>query len=258
MQLRKKLCYFMIMILSCCDLLVVLTAHPFMALVTMLWLTEKFNVYPGWLVDTQNVLSTFVGFSVVALFVMSVDRYLAIQYPIFHRTSVTKGKLLTLFVFLVIITVTAVKLVVHINNLVLPYEVGLLIFGIIFIPSTLFINCKLLKVARKYRGNNGKSLEVKRFFSLKNISTSLWVILCLNLLSIPSLVYIALRQTSKEAQFTLDGAHLAGLWAGTAASMNSTFNSLIFYWKNNILRAEGMKVIKSMMICRRNQSSSHS
>ena len=40
-QLRKKLCYFMIMILSSCDLLVVLTHHPFTALVTMLWLTEK-------------------------------------------------------------------------------------------------------------------------------------------------------------------------------------------------------------------------
>ena len=34
-QLRKKLCYFMIMILSCCDLLVVLTSHPATALRTV-------------------------------------------------------------------------------------------------------------------------------------------------------------------------------------------------------------------------------
>ena len=45
-QLRKKLCYFTIMLLSCCNLLVVLTTHPFTALVTMLWLTEKITVYP--------------------------------------------------------------------------------------------------------------------------------------------------------------------------------------------------------------------
>jgi membrane-anchored glycerophosphoryl diester phosphodiesterase (GDPDase) len=31
-QLRKKLCYFMIMVLSCCDLLTVLTNNPLMAL----------------------------------------------------------------------------------------------------------------------------------------------------------------------------------------------------------------------------------
>ena len=93
-QLRKKLCYFTIMILSCCDLLVVLTLHPFTALVTMLWLTEKMNVYPGWLVISYHVLSnTFFGFSQLTLLVMSLDRYLATHYPIFHRTSVTKGKL---------------------------------------------------------------------------------------------------------------------------------------------------------------------
>jgi hypothetical protein len=32
--------------------------------------------------------------------------------------------------------------------------------------------------------------------------------------------------------------------------MNSTFNCLIFFWKNKILRTEGMKLIKSMKICR--------
>ena len=34
-QLRKKLCYFMIMVLSSCDLLVVLTNHPVTSLLTM-------------------------------------------------------------------------------------------------------------------------------------------------------------------------------------------------------------------------------
>jgi hypothetical protein len=36
--------------------------------------------------------------------------------------------------------------------------------------------------------------------------------------------------------------------------MNSTCNCLIFFWKNKILRTEGMKVIKGMKICRRVQS----
>ena len=38
-QLRKKLCYFMIMVLSCCDLLTVLINNPLMALFSMSWLT---------------------------------------------------------------------------------------------------------------------------------------------------------------------------------------------------------------------------
>jgi hypothetical protein len=40
-QLRKKSCYFMIMVLSCCDLLSVLTNNSLMAVVAMLWLTRK-------------------------------------------------------------------------------------------------------------------------------------------------------------------------------------------------------------------------
>ena len=43
-QLRKKLCYFMIMVLSCCDLLTVLTNNPLTAFITMSWLTAKLDV----------------------------------------------------------------------------------------------------------------------------------------------------------------------------------------------------------------------
>ena len=232
----------------------VLTHHPVTALVTMLWLTEKMNVYPWWLVICYQLSITFLDFSLFALLVLSVDRYLATHYPIFHRTSVTKGKLLTLFSFLVIIVIAL--LVMTINYLVITYEVNQLIFLIIYIPPMLFINYKLFTVTRKSRKNNGISPEMKKSF--KKISSCLLVVACLSLMSIPTLVYIVLRQTSKETRFTLDDAQIASLWADTATSMNSTFNCLIFYWKNKTLRVKGKKVIKSMKICRRDQSSSQS
>ena len=253
-QLRKKLCYFTIMILSCCDLLVVLTLHPVTAFVTMLWLTEKITMYPGRLMICHQLSHTFFGFSLLALLVLSVDRYLATHYPIFHRTSVTKGKLLTLFTFLVIIVIAL--LVMTINHLVITYEVKHLIFIILYIPPMLFINYKLFTVARKSRKGNGISPEMKNSF--KKISSCLLVVACLSLMSIPFLVSFVLRKNSKETRFTLDDAQIVGLWAETATAMNSTFNCLIFYWNDKTLRAEGMKVIKSMKICRRGQSSSQS
>ena len=251
-QLRKKLCYFMVMLLSCCDLLVVLTNHPLTALTTMLWFTEKINVRPAWMVISDGLSDTFIGFSLLALLVMNSDRYLSAHYPVFHRTSVTKGKLLTLFIFLVIVEITVAA--ISISDFVIPYEVGLLIFLVIFVPPMLFINYKLFTVTRKHRRHNGKASEIKNTFSLKNISTCLLVVSCLLVLSIPNLVFIELRLTSKENKNTLDNAELAAIWATTTSSMNSTFNCLIFYWKNKILRAEGMKVIKGMKICRRCRS----
>ena len=242
----------MMMVLSCCDLLVVLTSHPFLAFVTMLWFTEKINVYPGRLFIPSRLLSMFLGFSLLALFVMNVDRYLATHYPIFHRTSVTKGKLLTLFTVLVIFEITLVAM--SMNDLVISYQVGVLVFCVIFIPSMLFINYKLFTVARKSRKNNEIPPDMKKSFSFKNISSCLLVVVCLFVLSIPTFIYIALRLTSKETESTLDNAQIAGLWARSIATMNSSFNCLIFYWKDKTLRAEGMKVIKSMKICRRSQS----
>ena len=255
-QLRKKLCYFTIMVLSCCDLLVVLTTQPATVLVTIFWLTEKMNVHPGWLVISHRFSLFFVAFSVVALFVMSVDRYLATHCPLFHRTSVSKGKLLTLFAFLVIIPIIVGT--ISIRNLVIPHEFAMLIFGTIFIPPMLFINYKLFTVARKSRRNNEILPEMKKSFSLKNVSSCLLAVACLILLSTPSLIYIGLIQTSKEKGFGLDNAHLAGLWARTAGSINSTLNCLIFYWKDKTLRTEGMKVIKSIKISRKGQSSNQS
>ena len=253
-QLRKKLCHFMIMVLSCCDLLVVLTNHPLMALYAMLCLTGKLDGYLRWVIDMAvHSANIFVGFSLLALLVMNFDRYLATYYPIFHRTSVTKGRLLTLLAILIIIMLTLG--VMSVNNCVISGQVFGLIFFIILFPPMLFINCKLFTIVRKCRRNNGISPEMKKRFSLKNISSCLLAVACYVVLSIPVFVYIGLKITSKKETTTMcDNVVVAGLWASTIGAMNSTFNCLIFFWKNNILRTEGMKVIKNIYRRIRSQS----
>ena len=241
--LRKKLCYFMIMVLSCCDLLVVLTHHPLMAVITMLWLTGKLDSTPRWWEISARTSTIFVAFSLLALLVMSFDRYLATYYPLFHRTSVTKGKLSTLFGILIVLALTFLMLTG--NNFLLSYQVGLLIFLGVLFPPMLFINYKLLIIARKNRRNKGRSHETKKAFFTKNISSCLLAIACFVVLSVPTVVYSVLRMT-KEYRLPLDNAHIAALWGKTIASMNSTCNCLIFYWKNKILRTEGKKVLKRL------------
>ncbi len=247
-QLRKKLCYFMIMVLSCCDLLVVLTNHPLMALSAMLWLTRKLDVYPRWMDASVHFTTVFVGSSLLALLVMNLDRYLATYYPIFHRTSVTKGKLLTLLAILIVVQLTLSLM--SANDFLISYPVSLLICFILGFPPMLFINYKLFTIARKSRRNNGIPPEMRKTFSFKTISSCLLTLACILVLSIPLFVYIGIRINVKHSSI-LDDAHIAAFWAKTIASMNSTFNCLIFYWKDKVLRTEGMKVIKSMKICRK-------
>jgi hypothetical protein len=251
-QLRKKLCYFMIMVLSCCDLLTVLTNNPLMALITMSWLTGKLDVNARWPYISLRSTGTFVGFSLFALVVMNFDRYLATSYPIFHRTSVTKGSLLTLLAVLIIVEITLG--VMSVNEFVIPNQVHIIIRCILLIPAILFINFKLFQVVRKSRENKRISLEIKKTFSLKNISSCFLVVACVVVLSIPTFVYIGLTINWTETTYTLNKTNLAGLWALTISSMNCTFDCLIFYWKNKMLRTEGLKVLKSMKIFRRVES----
>ena len=126
--------------------------------------------------------------SLRALLVMNVDRYLATYYCIFHRTSVTKGKLSTLVIFLVIIQIIVTA--TSTNELIISYQVRLLIFGIVFISPMLFINYKLFKIARKSRRNNGISPEMKKSFSFKNVSSFLLIVACLMAVYIPTFIYI--------------------------------------------------------------------
>jgi hypothetical protein len=242
------------MVLSCCDLLVVLTNNPLLASVTILWLTEKLDEYPRWAGIPITLTNIFFGFSLLALLVMNFDRYLATYYPIFHRTSVTKGRLLTLLAILISVHLTLALM--SANDFLISIAAGVLIFIILVFPPMVFINYKLFRIARKSRRNNGMSPEMKKTFSLKNISSCLLAVACFVVLSIPAFVYFGLRTTSREKKYILDNALLTGLWGKTIASFNSTFNCLIFYWKNKILRIEGMKVIKNMKICRRFRSQS--
>ena len=251
-QVRKKLCYFMIMILSCCDLLAVLINHPLMALFAVFALTEKFDANPSWAYIVSKLSIIFLALPFLALLVMNFDRYLATYYPLFHRTSVTKRRLLTLFATLSIVQATL--LLMSINNSVITHPVEVLVCLIITSPPMLFINYKLFKITRKSRRNNGISPEMKKTFSWKNISSCLLAVVCFVVLSIPAFLYSGLGIASKNKDASLNKAFIVALWSKTIASMNSTCNCLIFYWKNKILQTEGMKVIKSVTLRRNAQS----
>jgi hypothetical protein len=217
-----------------------------MALIMMSWLCGKLDVNATWAHISLRSTNIFLVFSLFALLVMNFERYLATSYPIFHRTSVTKGRLLILLAMLNIVEV--ILKVMSVNHSVISSQVHAVIFLSLFIPAMLFINCKLYLVVRKSRKNKKISHEMKKTFSLKNISSCLLAVACVVVLSIPVYVYIGLRINSTETTYTLNSGNLALLWSKTTALMNGTFNCLIFYWKNKVLRTEGLKILKSLKI----------
>ena len=239
--LRKKPCYFMIMVLSCFDLLSTVTNHPILALTAILWLTGRFDMLP-WVFQYLHIANIFLGFSLLVLLVMNFERYLATHYPIFHRTSVTKTRLFTLLGILM--TLEVLLALGSVNDFVMSNQVFVIISFAILFPPMLFFNYKLFRISRKTRQESSTlHAEKKQVISLKNISSCLLAVACFVVLSIPAMVYVGIRSNS-EKTLTINNGKLAAHWSKTILSMNSTFNCLIFFWKNKILRIEGIKMLK--------------
>ena len=165
--------------------------------------------------------------------VMRIERYLGVYHLIFHKTSVTRRRLLTLLAILIILTTTWI--IMSTNDLVISRAVVIGIFMGIFFPP-------LLKISRQMRRQNAISTEKRRKIHFKNIDTCLLAVAYLVLFSVPTSFYVVFSLVEGS---TSENAKLSRVWADTAQVINCSFNSLIFFWKNKVLRDEGIKIIKN-------------
>ena len=231
----------MIMVLSCFNFAGVITNQPATLLYLIFWLREDYDLLIK-IKTYVHFVTVFLAFSFHVLLVISFERYLGAYYPIFHRTSVTKRRLLTLLAIL--LTVNTVFHVISANDMIISRAFSIVIFVICLFPPLLYFNFKLFKSSREVRQRNVISPKKGMTMNLKSISTCWLVLACLLILSIPSGVYIVfnINTANREAS----NARLSYIWATAIFSMNCTFNSLIFFWKNKVLRTEGIKILKTV------------
>ena len=232
------------MLLSCFDLVAVVTNEPGIILFIISRLREDYD----FLFNINIVfghLILFLTFPVHVLAVMSIEQYPGVYYPIFHRTSVTRRRLLTLLAILLVFQTTLY--VISTNDMILSRTLAIIIFAASLFPPLFYINFKLFKISREVRRRKATSPEQRTTISLKRISTCLLVVACLVVLSISSSVYIVFDSNCKEMlSITITNANLSCAWSITIYIMNCTFNSLIFFWKNKVLRTEGVKILKTL------------
>ena len=241
-QLRKKVCHFMIMVLSCFDLVSVVICYPGILVSLTFWFKEDYDFLLKMMIY-GDIAAIFLGFSVLILLVMSIERYLGAYYPIFHSTSVTRRRLLTLLGTLLVFHSTLGILAQ--NDWVISQSVHLIVFLGITSMLIFFINFKLYKISRQMRRRKAavspEQTQQRMRINLKNISTCLLAVACIGLLSIPTCVYIVFNINTKGKWDS--NAALSYVWTATIYTMNCTFNSLIFFWKNKVLRIEGIKIL---------------
>ena len=174
---------------------------------------------------------------------MNIERYLGVYYLIFHRTSVTRRRLLTLLLSIFLIP-TAVMNIISRNALVISCALFTIIFLPLFLFPFIFVNFKLFVIASKAHHKQATSPKEGITINLKNISTALWAVYCMLLLSIPisfNFAFELARKFTNTSLICLTYGH-----SHACAAINCTLNSLIFFWKNKVLCTEGIKILKTL------------
>lgn len=236
-QLRNKLCYFTIFLLSCADFIVVIIVHPSIAWITYSQLHGgKYEVHKFIITDVFYIAQSF---SIVMLPTLNVERFLAIKFPFFHQMQVTK-KRLTVFAAFLECLVVLLKSLVWLDVLRSTIFICLPLTSI----TLVYLNFEMYKIARSKERriattiskSNGRENYPKKM-------PTFFVVVCLMVFLLPRAALSFYTSISLTSTFdNMAEVHLH-LWSNTIMVMNSSFNCLAFFWKNSLLRREGLKIV---------------
>ena len=251
-QLRRKLCYFMILVLACFDLAVVVVFHPLLILKTIsCWVFTKYD-------DSFSIahLQHLFLFSLTALLTMTLERYLALVYPFFHEKFVTKSRLFGIFLLLQI-PFAILYISLQINKSSYIHAIPLALIGIAFLVI-FCLNYKIFFTARTIRnravitlGNltesDQRNIETKKSkANLGKVSTCFLAVVCLFICYCPGLACLGIKMTEENlhsSEQTLRTIMI--LWAQTFVSLNSSLNcQLMFFYKNSALRRHRQQTLE--------------
>lgn len=249
--LREKVSYFTIMLLSIADLGVGIVGIP----VFILQLVKEISGRGSCAVSIcADILSTIpIGMSLVVLEVMTIERYIGVIHPIFHRAKVTKQRLLFLTIILWLLFFLRIflrfyiddevyKIIISIDIVILAI-LALTVYAKIFCAwktSTRVSNPSINTRSEESFGSQANSNRKSGFLhNVKQAKTFFIVVVCFFLCIIPQAIV-------QSGSLPLVGGAAVAYWSATFIMMNSSVNSLVLFWRNRILRNEARRVFRQL------------
>lgn len=230
--LQKKASYFLIMLLSLSDLGIGTLCHPTFAILLVKDL-QRDNNCPLYAVY-YIVKCVLFYMSFTTLFLLSVERYLGIVHPIFHRRKVTKFRLLTaLFILWCLVGIDAYVLFIdeRAGKVLLSIYICLFLISLTYIYVRIFLTVREATLNRiSLDGARTKSKNTKLAKS------------CLIIVGCTFICFCPMAITNPLWKLPSVG-RILWTWSTVFLFASPTLNSAIFFWRNQILRNEAKKVI---------------
>ena len=246
--LNSKKSYFLIMLLSVNDLLVGLFGNGSFVLVYVAIILEyrKCEVY---ILITLTYF--FTGMSIMTLFGLNIERYLSILHPFYHRTKVTKSKLLKMIAgfWLLVIALGLSRFVfAKIMNKMTSTLLVFVAFLTLYIYVAIYITVRRQPQVMIARRTNEQATEAREQEQRRNLTKwmqnikmakSCAIVVCLTFIcNLPYAVVVSFPKANFNS--------LLGLWCFITILSVSSLNSLVLFWNNPVLRQEAKKLFKNL------------
>ena len=250
-ELKKKMAHFLIMVLSLNDLAVGIICSPLFASMYARELLGKSSCFLSGIQVFWFLITC--GCSFKTLFVMNLERYLAIVHPIFHRTKVTKVRLVKCLIVLWLFALALIIFLFYRPDVICKFvslEMSLSMAALVFIYARIYIACTrssknlLRKNGINPSSKNQDTFETQRRDYLRNlrlVKSCFMVVVCFGICFLPGALVISGFQEMNE------DLHMIRRWSEILLVSNSSLNSLIFFWRNKLLRKEAQKILKQLL-----------
>ncbi len=187
----------------------------------------------------------------MTLFALNIERYLSILHPFYHRTKVTRSRLLKMVVafWLFPLTLRSLRFIFgKIMKIIISASIVCIVFSTVYIYASIYIafrkrprlaepretECRVT-LTRVVEGRMNKKKELQNLKMTKSCAIVVGLVFVCNL---PFAVTNSLP-TSNTLTFV-------ELWSITLSFSASSLNSLVFFWKNAILRKETKKLFQNL------------
>ena len=247
--LKSKKAYFLIMLLSVNDLLVGLFANGsfVVLLITTIIGYSKCETY----ILFYYKCNFLAAMSIITLFGLNIERYLSIVHPFYHRTKVTKSKLLKMVVGFWVLGITlplSSSIFGEIMKMLSSILFQLIAFSTLYIYAAIFMTARKKPRLTETRETEEHITEARiqeertnKKEQLQNIKMAKFCAIVVGLVftfNIP----MAVTRFLSDSNFVT----LLSLWSGTIVLSSSSINSLVFFWKNLVLRKEAKQLFKNL------------
>ena len=258
-RLRKNISLYLVMVLSLVDAGIGAFCHP-TQIISMIF--DLMHSTACWTNEVQSKAfrpSTVLSLSVVAA--ISAERYLGVVHPLFHRTKITKSKL-TKLLLLIWASCAVISFPAYFdeNPAQIFTAISMTFLILITVCSYARIACTVIlsKIRREKLTDEQPNAEnpgsqtakinrkdILHFIrELKMAKSSFLIALCYLLCYTPTLIVsAALRyKVPPLKKFYLRS------WCLLFVMLNSSLNSIIFFWRCASLRNEAKNVLKNIIV----------